>query len=194
MRPESRTLACVRTHAVAPAASHASARAVTHAQACTTRTLVRTVSQASGHMRCRCQSRMHADLRGRPPAAHAARNSRSCVCADASVAARAASHVNALTATHEQTRAARVLARDVSRACGHIRRRSQGRTPCDTDSHRQGTRPQMNAGALTCAPWRTDVTVASRAASHANALTAYARRRARTCAPHTLARDVFRAC
>ena len=46
---------------------------------------------------------------GRPLAAHAARIAHS---SDARVAARAASHANALEATHVQARVARVLARD----------------------------------------------------------------------------------
>ena len=47
--------------------------------------------------------------------------------------------VNALAATHEQTRSARDLACDNFRMCGHIRRRSQGRTPCGVDSRQRAS-------------------------------------------------------
>ena len=99
-------------------AQHAPSPALSHEQADTCVVAVKvecTVAYAAGHrLRTRPGSRVF------------------CVCADASVAAWAASHVhvNALTATQEQTRAARVLARNVSRTCGHTRRRSQGRMPC----------------------------------------------------------------
>ena len=114
-RPRTRTLLLQHMRR---RAQHAPSPALSHEQADTCVVAVKvecTVAYAAGHrLRTRPGSRVF------------------CVCADASVAAWAASHVhvNALTATQEQTRAARVLARNVSRTCGHTRRRSQGRMPC----------------------------------------------------------------
>ena len=76
---------------------------------------LRAMSPERAHMTS--LSRSNAQWRGQPPAGHAAASVHSYVRADVTVAARAASHANALAAIRVQTRAKHALARDVSREC-----------------------------------------------------------------------------
>ena len=113
------TLSHVRLRARSLARPHMRRRA---------RAPARAVSRGADTCAIASRSRTCGGSRGRPPAAYAARIARSCGCAGGNVAARAASHANALAATRADARTTRFSTRCLTSVLTHATSLSEKNT------------------------------------------------------------------